>query len=163
MTDGGALYSQPEVEFDSLQDETLTEMLDQLEVSEFEDALGVAIDEIDQLEASKNEPRSSTYNAMLEHVMEIENGSKQSLLDWSKLTGDMDTWKKTNHDVVKSLDSEQQRLMAPVQESMNKAIEFQIRSQEIMAEVSVNMEYVGWIRSILSSVVKGIKRVITQT
>ncbi len=165
MTDSGAAYSEAtEVAFDDLHSEQMSEMMDQMEVTDFESALGIAVDEIERLEASQLDPaRSSPYNTMLDHIMEIEEGSIESLVKWSKLTGNMEEWQQTNNEIVQTLDSEQQRLVAPIQDALLKAIDFQMRSQEIMAEVSVSMEYTGWIRSILSALIKSVKRVITQT
>ena len=139
--------------------------IEQVDVADFETALGVAFDELGAISSvppGLDDP--AFINFALEQIMNAENASRDKYYEWGEMLKDM-----TENGLRDGLDfnnvdfTNPKEVFQHMQETLGKSLEFQQKNELLAMEISVSYEESAWIRTIATTLVKGTRRLITQT
>ncbi len=138
--------------------------IERLDVSTFESSLAVAIEKLEAIgvEGFGSDDLSKLTFA-LEQMMNQEQSARNRYVEWADMVKEMG---QSGIDATERMTEgpmSTQEMMQHVQQSMNKNLEYQHMLEVQALELSVRIESMSWIRSIATALVKGTRRLITQT
>lgn len=139
--------------------------IESIEINEFETALGVAFKELDSLKVGEPNMNDPAYlNHLLEQLMNSENQTRDRYVEWGTMLEEMSAnglESSMNLDAIDA--SNPQEMLKHMQSSLNQSLEYQQQFELQAMELGIKIEASSWIRSIASALVKGTRRLITQT